>query len=60
VCRAIPRAAEACIAGSVARRPAVSTDRRGLGTHVDIEVAPDRVGERRDAEHTFRQIVVCR
>ena len=35
----------------------VSTDWRGLGAHVQVEVAPDRVGERRHAGHTRRKIV---
>jgi hypothetical protein len=35
----------------------VSTDWRALGAHVQVEVAPDRVGERRNASHTRRKIV---
>ena len=38
-------------------RGLVSTDWRGLGAHVQVEVAPDRVGERRNAGHTRRKIV---
>jgi hypothetical protein len=35
----------------------VSTDRRGLGAHVEVEVAPDWVGECRDAGNAPRKIV---
>jgi alpha-D-ribose 1-methylphosphonate 5-triphosphate synthase subunit PhnL len=38
-------------------RGLVSTYWRGLGAHVQVEVAPDRVGERRNASHTRRKIV---
>ena len=35
----------------------VSTDWRRLGAHVQVEVAPDRVGECRHTGHTCRKIV---
>ena len=35
----------------------VSTDRRGLGAHVEVEVAPDWVGECRHAGHAPRKII---
>jgi hypothetical protein len=35
----------------------VSTDRRGLGAHVEVEVASDWVGECRDARHAPREII---
>jgi hypothetical protein len=50
---------ELCSVASDAERVGglVPTDRRGLGAHIEVEVAPDWVGECRNARHTRRKIV---